>query len=270
MRNRQMIVHWLLANSKAIEKRERDNKTFYVMVDAQAFREGVGRLLAEVQRIKAEGDLPAARKLFDTHGIHFDPALRDQVIARFKATNPPSYTGFVMPKLQPVTDANGADHGRDDFVSEGLHRADAGVLGRDEGHPRRVSGGRTGAVGRRRRDHVVVHVDHPADEALQVALDEGLVDRVAEIRVVTARCPRTQGVEVGRVQEQLARDERRDRRSPARLGDGARHVGPLHPKEAAMILRPLEGEQPELLPPVRDTAEAHTVFGDLFDQDWTA
>ena len=57
MRNRQMIVRWLMANTKAIDVRERDGKTFYVMVDAKAFQEGVGRLLAEVQRIKAEGRL---------------------------------------------------------------------------------------------------------------------------------------------------------------------------------------------------------------------
>src|SRR5690606_11837755 len=56
MRNRQMIVHWLMANSEAIETRVRDGETFYVMVDREAFREGVGRLLAEVQRIKGEGD----------------------------------------------------------------------------------------------------------------------------------------------------------------------------------------------------------------------
>ena len=61
MRNRQMIVHWLMANSNAIEVRRRDGKTYYVMVDAQAFREGVGRLLADVQRIKAEGDYDAAQ-----------------------------------------------------------------------------------------------------------------------------------------------------------------------------------------------------------------
>ena len=56
MRNRQMIVHWLIAHTKAIEVRQRDGKTYYVMVDPQAFREGCGRLLAEVQRIKSEGD----------------------------------------------------------------------------------------------------------------------------------------------------------------------------------------------------------------------
>src|SRR5580765_5911607 len=49
MRNRQMIVHWLMANTKAIEARRRDNKTYYVMIDPAAFRAGVGRLLAEVQ-----------------------------------------------------------------------------------------------------------------------------------------------------------------------------------------------------------------------------
>jgi dipeptidyl-peptidase III len=108
MRNRQMIVRWLMAHTKAIEERTRDGKTYLVMVDPKAFREGVGRLLAEVQRIKSEGDYAAAKKLFDTYGIHFDPKLRDQVVARVEKLNLPSYTGFVMPKLTPVTDANGA------------------------------------------------------------------------------------------------------------------------------------------------------------------
>jgi dipeptidyl-peptidase-3 len=107
MRNRQMIVRWLLANSKAIETRVRDGKTYYVVVDVQAFRDGVGRLLAEVQRIKSEGDYAAARTLFETHGIHFDPTLRDEIVGRVKALNLASYTGFVMPKLEAVRNANG-------------------------------------------------------------------------------------------------------------------------------------------------------------------
>jgi len=107
MRNRQMIVHWLMANTRAIETRTRDGKTFYVMVDPEAFREGVGRLLADVQRIKAEGDYAAARALFDEHGVHFDPALRDEVVRRVDALNLPSYTGFVMPELEAVTGADG-------------------------------------------------------------------------------------------------------------------------------------------------------------------
>ncbi|MEZ5290002.1 MAG: hypothetical protein R2745_02885 [Vicinamibacterales bacterium] len=108
MRNRQMIVRWLMANTKAIDVRERDGKTFYVMVDPAAFREGVGRLLAEVQRIKGTGDAAAARTLFETYGVHFDPALRDQVVARVDKLSLPSYTGFVQPKLTATTDASGA------------------------------------------------------------------------------------------------------------------------------------------------------------------
>ena len=108
MRNRQMIVRWLMVNTKAIETRERDSKTYYVMVDPHAFRDGAGRLLAEVQRIKSEGDLAGAKKLFGAHGIYFEPALRDQVVKRAAAVNPPTYTGFVMPKLTPVTGPDGA------------------------------------------------------------------------------------------------------------------------------------------------------------------
>jgi dipeptidyl-peptidase III len=108
MRNRQMVVRWLMANTKAIETRTRDGKTFFVMTDAQAYREGVGRLLAEVQRIKAEGDYAAARQLFETHGVHFDPKLRDEVVARVDRLQLPSYTGFVMPKLEAVTGPSGA------------------------------------------------------------------------------------------------------------------------------------------------------------------
>src|SRR5688572_565599 len=69
MRNRQMIVRWLMANTKAIESRTRDGKSYLVMVDPKAFREGTGRLLAEVQRIKSEGDYAAAKNLFETYGI---------------------------------------------------------------------------------------------------------------------------------------------------------------------------------------------------------
>ena len=107
MRNRQMIVRWLMANTKAIEERTRDGKRYLVMVDPVAFHEGVGRLLAEVQRIKSEGDAAAAAKLFDTYGIHFDARLRDEVVKRVDSLGLPSYTGFVMPKLTPVAGADG-------------------------------------------------------------------------------------------------------------------------------------------------------------------
>jgi dipeptidyl-peptidase-3 len=107
MRNRQMIVRWLMANTKAIEERKRDGKTYLVLVDPKAFREGIGRLLTDVQRIKSEGDYAAAKALFEKYGIHFDPKQRDEIVARVDKLNLSSYTGFVMPKLTPVIDAAG-------------------------------------------------------------------------------------------------------------------------------------------------------------------
>ena len=111
MRNRQAIVYWLMANTSAIEARHRDGKTFYVVTDTGTFRDGVARLLAEVQRIKSEGDYAAAKALFETYGIHFDPALRDEVVNRVDRLRLPSYTGFVMPKLEPV-------HGPDGTIAD--------------------------------------------------------------------------------------------------------------------------------------------------------
>ena len=108
MRNRQMVVRWLIDNTEAVEVRRRDGKTYNVVTDAQAFRAGVGRLLAEVQRIKSEGDYDAARALFESYGIRFDPALRDEVVERVAGVDLPSYTGFVMPKLEAVTGADGS------------------------------------------------------------------------------------------------------------------------------------------------------------------
>jgi dipeptidyl-peptidase-3 len=102
MRNRQLIVRWLMANTSAIQERLREAKTFYVVTDVLAFREGVGRLLAEAQRIKSEGDYEAARSLVETYGVYFDPSLRDEIVKRVDRLALPSYTGFVMPRLEPV------------------------------------------------------------------------------------------------------------------------------------------------------------------------
>lgn len=107
MRNRQLIVHWLRDNTDAIVVREKDGRTFYVVVDVEAFREGTGRLLAQVQRIKSEGDYEAATSLIETYGTHFDPALRDEVVRRVDRLNLPSYTGFVQPRLEPILDEHG-------------------------------------------------------------------------------------------------------------------------------------------------------------------
>jgi dipeptidyl-peptidase-3 len=108
MRNRQAIVNWLLAHTGSIEVRQRDGQTYYVVVDVAEFRDGVARLLGEVQRIKSEGDYPAAKTLFETYGVRFDPDLRDEIVRRVDRLGLPSYTGFVMPKLEPVRNADGA------------------------------------------------------------------------------------------------------------------------------------------------------------------
>jgi dipeptidyl-peptidase-3 len=107
MRNRQMIVQWLIENSRAIDVRTRDGNTYYVVVDVKTFREGVTRLLAAVQRIKSEGDYEAAKALFETYGVHFDPALRDEVVERVDRLKMPSYTGFVQPRLEAVLNGQG-------------------------------------------------------------------------------------------------------------------------------------------------------------------
>ena len=107
MRNRQMIVRWLIAHDGGIEIRRRDDRTYYVMTDPRAVREGVGRLLADVQHIKAQGDYEAAKALFETYGVHFEAELRDEVVARVDRLNMPSYTGFVQPRL----DATRSDDG---------------------------------------------------------------------------------------------------------------------------------------------------------------
>ena len=143
MRNRQMIVHWLMAHTSAIDVRQRDGKTYFVMTDAAAFRDGVGRLLAEVQRIKGEGDYAAARRSSRTYGVHFDPALRDEVVARVDALKLPSYTGFVMPRLEAGARRRRRDRRRGDLVSVRSREPDARVLGARRGTAMRASAGRT-------------------------------------------------------------------------------------------------------------------------------
>jgi len=107
MRNRQLIVRWLMKHTHGVQERWRDGKTFYVVTDVHAFHDGVGTLLGEIQRIKSQGDVDAARALVDAYGTHFDPVLRDEVVVRVQRVDLPSYTGFVMPTLEPVHGADG-------------------------------------------------------------------------------------------------------------------------------------------------------------------
>ena len=103
MRNRQMIVHWLAANTNAINVVERDGKTYFRVTDVDAWHAGVGRLLREVQRIKSEGDRAAAADLMEKYAIHINTKLRDEVLERFEKLDRPAYTAFVMPELTAVT-----------------------------------------------------------------------------------------------------------------------------------------------------------------------
>ncbi|MEO6595369.1 MAG: peptidase M49 [Planctomycetota bacterium] len=107
MRNRQMIVHWLLKNSDAVTVQQKDGKTFYTVASIAAFRDGCGKLLAEVMRIKATGDFKAGKALVETYGTKVDPTLRGQVVERLTSLHLPSVTGFVQPELRPVRNAAG-------------------------------------------------------------------------------------------------------------------------------------------------------------------
>ena len=107
MKNRQMNVHWLWKNADCIERVQKDGKTFFRVTDYEKMRIGVGKLLAEIQRIKSEGDLAAAKLLIDTYGFKIDTALRDEVLQRMEKLDRAVYTGFVMPKLVPVKDKKG-------------------------------------------------------------------------------------------------------------------------------------------------------------------
>jgi len=75
----------------SIEQFTRDGRTYIRVTDYQKMHQGVGMLLAELMRCKAEGDYNALKALIDKYGVHFDPALRDQIVARFKTLNLPTY-----------------------------------------------------------------------------------------------------------------------------------------------------------------------------------
>ncbi|MBV9434916.1 MAG: peptidase [Acidobacteria bacterium] len=83
----------------SIEQFDRNGKTYIRVKDYQLMRKGVGMLLAELMRIKGEGDYDAIKALVDKYGVHFDPALRDQVVARYKKLNLPTYFAGINPML---------------------------------------------------------------------------------------------------------------------------------------------------------------------------
>jgi len=107
-RDRALIVNYIKATTGGIEQSTRDGKTYVRVTDYQKMREGAGRLLSELMRIKAEGDYDAVKALVDKYAVHFDPAVRDQVVARYKRLDLPTYWAGVNPELTAQLGANGS------------------------------------------------------------------------------------------------------------------------------------------------------------------
>ena len=110
MRNRQLIARWVYEKGKAdnvVEFKERDGKTFVVVNDYAKLRNLFGQLLAEIQRVKSEGDFNGAKSLVENYAVQVDQKLLAEVLARYKALNLKPYKGFVNPVFEAVTDKDG-------------------------------------------------------------------------------------------------------------------------------------------------------------------
>ena len=110
MRNRQLIARWVYekgAAEKVVELVKKDGKTYVVINDYEKVRDLFGRLLAEIQRIKSTGDYAGAHDLVEAYAVKVDPALHAEVLERYKKLNLAPYKGFVNPKYEVVTDADG-------------------------------------------------------------------------------------------------------------------------------------------------------------------
>ena len=110
MRNRQLIAKWAYEQGKAdkvIEIAERDGKHYIVVNDYAKLRELFGRLLAEVQRIKSEGDYAAGKALVENYGVKVDPTLHKEILERYTKLNLAPYKGFVNPQMKEVKNAKG-------------------------------------------------------------------------------------------------------------------------------------------------------------------
>ena len=107
LRGRALIANFVKDKTGAVEQFDRGGKTYVRVTDYQKMRAGVGTLLAELMRIKAEGDYAAIKALIDKYGVHFDPKLRDQVVARYTQLNLPTYWAGINPELTAQLDAAG-------------------------------------------------------------------------------------------------------------------------------------------------------------------
>ncbi|MCP4414903.1 MAG: dihydrofolate reductase, partial [Gammaproteobacteria bacterium] len=107
MRNRQIVSSWAYEKGmkdNVIEKRVRDNKTYFVINNYGKLRVLFGELLGEIQRIKSEGDSAAGEALVENYGIKINPDLHKEVLNRYESLNVAPYSGFVNPNIVPVMD----------------------------------------------------------------------------------------------------------------------------------------------------------------------
>jgi len=107
MRNRALIAHWCYEQGDVIRLVKREGKTFVEITDYEQLRQLIARLLAEVQRIKSEGDFEAARQLVERYAVKVDPTLHQEVLERYRQLNLAPYKGFINPQMLPVYDENG-------------------------------------------------------------------------------------------------------------------------------------------------------------------
>ena len=110
MQNRKLVAEWCYekgAKDKVIVKKVKNGKTYFIVKDYVKLRALFAELLAEIQRIKSEGDYEAGKALIETYAVHIDPELHKEVKARYEALNLKPYGGFVNPEIQPVYAADG-------------------------------------------------------------------------------------------------------------------------------------------------------------------
>lgn len=107
MRNRALIANWCVANGTAVSIVKRDGKRYVEITDYVQLRELFARLLAEIQRIKSEGDFEAARQLVEKYAVEVDAEVHSEVTERYRRLDIAPYKGFINPVLHPVTDNQG-------------------------------------------------------------------------------------------------------------------------------------------------------------------
>lgn len=108
MRNRALIARWTLEHyPSAVRLVKHEEKTYVEVSDYEQLREAFAKLLAEIQRIKSEGDFEAAKQLVERYAIHVEPKLHEELLARYKSLGIAPYKGFLNPKMEIVADSEG-------------------------------------------------------------------------------------------------------------------------------------------------------------------